>query len=301
MSLGNGTVETFTLDDRFQMIGQELKKGSDVLQKYVYGYGHLDDQTGLPDATKNNGQLSLIESWIGTSKQATQTFRYDHIGRLKESAEYRGDNGSLTYKQVFDFDRFGNLYRKAASNSTSGQQNPIAYTAIEDSDISKATNRFTSNTTYDDAGQVVSDNKFRSMNFAYDANGRQIKASRASVPDAWTVYDAGGNRVATKINNQWQYMVYDAMGKLVAEYGQPSDGLGGVSYVQQDWQGSVRTVTNGIGFVMARTDHQAFGGEIGYGIGQRSIEQGYNLDKVTQQGFSLTERDDASVVISKSI
>ena len=207
----------------------------------------------------------------------------------------------MNQQRRFDFDRFGNLYRKAANNPTAGQANPLPYTAIEDSDISKSTNRFTTGTTYDDAGQVVSDNKFRSMNFAYDANGRQIKASRASVPDAWTVYDAGGNRVATKINNQWQYMVYDAMGKLVAEYGQPSDGLGGVSYVQQDWQGSVRTVTNGIGFVMARTDHQAFGGEIGYGIGQRSIEQGYNLDKVTQQGFSLTERDDASVVISKSI
>ncbi|MCC6329098.1 MAG: hypothetical protein IT174_11315 [Acidobacteria bacterium] len=188
-----------------------------------------------------------------------QKFWRDYICRLKESAEYRGDN-----------------------------------TAIEDSDISKATNRFTSNTTYDAAGQVVSDNKFRSMSFAYDANGRQIKATRSGLPDAWTVYDAGGNRVATKIDNIWRYMVYDAMGKLVAEYGEMSDGVGGVKYVQQDWQGSVRTVTNANGFVVARTDHQAFGGEVGYGTGQRSIDQGYNRDAVTRQGYGLTERDDAT-------
>ncbi len=194
------------------------------------------------------------------NKQATQKFKYDQIGRLKESAEYRGDNGNLTYKQVFDFDRFANLYRKAANNPTAGQQNPLSYTPIEDADISKTTNRFTTGTTYDDAGNVTTDNKFRTMSFAYDANGRQVKASRASVPDAWTVYDAAGNRVATKINNIWRYMVYDAMGKLVAEYGEESAGLGGVKYVQQDWRGSVRTVSNANGYVVARTDRQAFGG-----------------------------------------
>lgn len=294
ITLGNGNTETFTLNDRFQMTQQELKKGSDVLQKYVYGYGHIDPTSGNLDTTKNNGQLSVVESYIGSNKQATQKFKYDHIGRLKESAEYRGDNGNLTYKQVFDFDRFGNLYRKAANNGTSGQQNPLPYTAIEDSDISKTTNRFASDTTYDEAGNVTDDDKFRDMTFAYDANGRQIKAARSSVPDAWTVYDAGGNRVATKINNQWLYMVYDAMGKLVAEYGEKSDGVGGVRYIQQDWQGSVRTVTNANGFAVARTDHQAFGGDVGYGVGQRSIDQGYNIEPATTQGYGLTERDKAT-------
>ncbi|NOT49322.1 MAG: hypothetical protein HOP17_16485, partial [Acidobacteria bacterium] len=196
--------------------------------------------------------------------------------------------------------RFGNLYRKAENNPTAGQQNPIAYTAIEETtmpgtgDIDKATNRFRTSTTYNDAGQVVTDNKFRTMSFAYDANGRQVKASRTSVLDAWTVYDVLGNRVATKINDIWQYVVYDAFGKVVAEYGQLADGLGGVKYVQQDWQGSVRAVTNANGFVVSRTDHQAFGGEIGYGTGLRSIEQGYNVDKATRQGYGLTERDEAT-------
>jgi RHS repeat-associated protein len=293
MTLGNGAVENYTLNDRFQMTGQESKRGTEVLQKYNYGYGEIDG-TGNLVTKKNNGQLGRIESYIGTAKQSTQKFLYDHIGRLKESAEYRGDNNNLTYKQKFDFDRFGNMYRKAASNPTAGQQNPLPYTPIEATDISKSTNRFTANTTYDDAGNVTTDNKFRTMGFAYDANGRQVKATRASVPDAWTVYDASGNRVATKINDVWQYMVYDAFGKLVAEYGVASEGLGGVKYLQQDWQGSVRTTTNSNGFVVGRTDHQAFGNDVGYGVGQRSVEQGYSVGKVARQGYGLTERDDAT-------
>ncbi|MCC6329102.1 MAG: D-alanyl-D-alanine carboxypeptidase family protein [Acidobacteria bacterium] len=100
--------------------------------------------------------------------------------------------------------------------------------------------------------------------------------------------------MATKINNVWRYVVYDAFGKCVAEYGQLADGVGGVKYVQQDWQGSVRTVTNANGFVVSRTDHQAFGGEVGYGTGQRSIDQGYNREAATRQGYGLTERDDAT-------
>jgi RHS repeat-associated protein len=125
----------------------------------------------------------------------------------------------------------------------------------------------------------------------YDANGRQVKATKSNQPDAWTVYDALGNRVATKINDIWQLMVYDAFGKLVAEYGVAAESLGGVKYIQQDWQGSVRTVSNNNGFVVARTDHQAFGEDIGIGVGLRKVEQGYSADKATKQGYGLTEND----------
>jgi RHS repeat-associated protein len=296
MTLGNGNNETYSLNDRFQMTSQSLNKGAEILQKYDYSYGQTDLATGTVDTTKNNGQLGKIEGWIGTNKQWSQRFGYDELGRLKETREYKqGNNTQLTYKQVFDFDRFGNLYRKASSNPTAGQANPLAFTPIEEnSDISKSTNRFTTGTTYNEAGQVVNDTKFRSMSFAYDANGRQIKATRASVPDAWTVYDAAGKRVATKINDVWQYVVYDAFGKLVAEYGIQSEGLGGVKYIQQDAQGSVRTVTNNNGFVIARTDHQAFGDDVGYGVGLRSIEQGYSVGKVARQGYGSTENDQGS-------
>ena len=161
------------------MTGQELKRGSDVLQRYEYGFGRIE-QNGSIDLTKNNGQLALVESWIGTTKQWTQNFRYDPVGRLKEAEERRGDTDALSYKQVFDHDRFGNMYRKAASNNPTGQASPLPFSPIEDADISKATNRFASGTVYDEAGNVVQDARFRDSNFWYDANGRMIKAASAT-------------------------------------------------------------------------------------------------------------------------
>jgi hypothetical protein len=141
MNLGNGTSESFGYNDRFQMTNQTLNKGSQVLQKYDYGYGKVDLATGAIDATKNNGQLGRIESFIGTQKQSQQRFEYDSIGRLSESREHKGTDNSLTYKQKFDFDRFGNMYRKAANNGTVGQANPLPMTAIEDLDFSKSKKR----------------------------------------------------------------------------------------------------------------------------------------------------------------
>lgn len=201
--------------------------------------------------TKNNGQLGRIESHIGTVKQWTQRFSYDSIGRLKQSEEKRGDNSALTYKQNFDFDRFGNMYRKAASNPTAGQANPLPYTPIEDTHISKSSNRFTSATVYDDAGNVTTDTKFRNQNFGYDANGRMVATSRTDAEGVSSnaVYDASGQRVATEDSAfGWTFFIYDVFGKMVAEYGGAA-GLddGGIKYVLQDWQGSSRATFRGRG------------------------------------------------------
>jgi RHS repeat-associated protein len=296
MSFGNNTSQSFILNDRLQMTNQTLSKGSETIQKYDYGFGQIDANGNL-DLTKNNGQLAKIESYIGANKQWTQKFSYDSIGRLSESKEFRGDTNALSYKQKFDFDRFGNLYRKNASNPTTGQETPLPFTPIEDSDINRTTNRFTAatGTTYNEAGQVVTDNKFRTMSFGYDANGRMVKASRANVPDALSVYDALGNRIAQKVNDIWQFVIYDAFGKLVAEYGglNASD-EGGVKYLLSDWQGSVRAVSSNAGFVQSRTDYQAFGEEIQSGVGLRTATQGFGGGINTKQGYGLTEKDDST-------
>jgi len=89
MSLGNGTTEIYTLNDRLQMISQSLMRGSEVLQKYDYGYGQIDSNGNL-DTSKNNGQLAKVESFIGAGKQWTKKLSYDAIGRLSEEKELRG-------------------------------------------------------------------------------------------------------------------------------------------------------------------------------------------------------------------
>ncbi|MER3478876.1 MAG: hypothetical protein C4287_23435, partial [Leptolyngbya sp. ERB_1_2] len=67
-------------------------------------------------------------------------------------------------------------------------------------------------------GQVIEDNKFRQMSFGYDANGRMVRAARANSSEARSVYDGLGNRVGEKVGDEWRFLIYDAFGKLVAEY-----------------------------------------------------------------------------------
>jgi hypothetical protein len=237
---------------------------------------------------KNNGKLESVSSWIGSAKQWTQKFHYDPVGRLKEAKETKGDTSTVSYKQVFDYDRFGNLFRKSASNPTTGKDTPIVFTPIETGDIDKTTNRFTSQTgtAYNNNGQVVTDGKFRNLGYGYDANRRMVRASQANVPDALSVYDALGNRVAEKVNDVWQFVIYDAFGKIVAEYGGTSaQDAGGVKYYLQDWQGSVRAGVNAGGFVKSRTDHQAFGEDIASGVGLRTTTQGYGAPATNRHGL----------------
>ena len=219
----------------------------------------------------------------------------DAVGRLTESSERRGDNDALTYQQTFNFDRFGNMYRKAANNNPTGQANPLPYTAIEDADISKATNRFTADTTYDEAGNVTVDDKFRDLGYSYDANGRMVKATKAATPDASSVYDASGMRVAEKVNDVWRFLIYDIGGKCIAEYGgAASTDEGGVKYPLKDWQGSTRGSISNTGNVQSRQDFTAFGEEIGAGTGLRTSGQGFGASDTLREKYGLTERDDAT-------
>lgn len=294
MTFGNGTIQSFEMNDRLQMTKQELKRGAETLQKYDYGYGQIDGNGNL-DITKNNGQLAKIESHIGAAKQWTQKFSYDSLGRLSESKEYRGDTNALSYKQKFDYDKFGNLYRKNASNPVTGQENPLPFVPIEAADINKANNRFATQTTYDDTGNVIVDSKFRTSSFFYDANGRMIKATRDNVPDATSIYDSAGMRVAEKVNDVWRFLIYDAYGKLVAEYGglQATD-EGGVKYLFSDWQGSTRAIISQGGYVQGRMDYTAFGEDVSAGTGIRTTAQGFNSNNNLRQKYGLTERDEAT-------
>jgi hypothetical protein len=180
------------------------------------------------------------------------------------------------------------MYRKQANNGTTGQQNPLPYTPIEDSHISKTTNRLTSSTAYDEAGYVITDNKFRSFNFGYDANGRMVTAISTIPMDSsgsMSVYDAAGMRVAERNDDIWRFSIYDIGGKLVAEYGSQGLDKGGVKYIFQDWQGSTRAVLNNLGQVKARADYTAYGENIGVGIGLRTTAQTYASTLVPRQKY----------------
>jgi RHS repeat-associated protein len=245
---------------------------------------------GTVDETQNNGQIARIEGSIGTQKQWQQRFSYDSLGRLSQASEYRGDNFQQSSLLNYSYDPYGNRYQSHSSNPQA-----LACTAVEDSDINKLTNRYTSDITYDAAGNLTVDGKFRHRQYGYYANGRQRWTARLDGTDAATsVYDGAGQRVASMANGVLSVMVYDASGKLVAEYGTPSSQTGGTQYVFADHQGSTRVTLNQAGGVIARHDYQPFGEEIYAGTGLRSTTQGYDQSESVRQKYAGMERDESS-------
>ncbi len=161
-------------------------------------------------------KIGRIDGFINGAKQWDQRMVYDSLGRLSTAAEYRGDNGAQAWATHYDYDRYGNRFQYQSNSN-------VAYTPVQMSDIDASTNRFINSgstpTTYDPAGNITQDTKFRGMNYAYDANGRQISAS-STYNDAQqtSVYDCAGQRVRTSANGVARTMVYDIFGQLVADY-----------------------------------------------------------------------------------
>lgn len=215
-TFGNTAVRAMAYNRRLQASQVKLTLGSTVLQQYDYGYGTFNTSSGSVDISKNNGQIGKVQATIGPNAQWNQGFSYDELGRLSNVIEHQADTmSSQTFSQSYTYDRYGN--RRQSANSTLGLQ------AISSSEIDSATNRFISSgttpTTYDAAGNITRDTKFRQMDYAYDANGRMISAERTDDTGGQTsVYDCAGQRVKTSANNVTRTMVYDIFGQLVADY-----------------------------------------------------------------------------------
>jgi RHS repeat-associated protein len=295
MALGNGASYSMSYSDtRLQLASITLTQGANVVQKYEYKYGQVSMSDGGVDETKNNGQIGRIEGFIGTQKQWQQRFTYDTPGRLSSAGEYQGDNGEQSYLLNYDYDTFGNRYQKQQRNPN----NPVAQSWVEDGSFEPLTNRFTSGITYDDAGNITVDSRFRNRKFEYDANNRLKQTSNLDNSNPVTsVYDGAGQRVATKAGGVLtNVMVYDAFGKLVAEYGQNVSNAG-TSYVMGDHQGSTRVVMNTTGVnngIVSRHDYLPFGEDISSSVGMRATTFGYSQPDGVRQKYAGMEGDEAT-------
>ncbi len=219
---GNGAVHSLSYNRRLQPSEVKLKQSASgsELQRYNYSYGQVTQATGSIDTSKNNGQIGRIDGFINgaATREWDQRFVYDALGRLSTAAEYQqGNNGSLTWSQQYTYDRWGNRFQSGSGNSG------VGYTAVVTSEIDAATNRFIASgstpTTYDAAGNITTDTKFRGMNYSYDANGRQSFAELSNHSNQQTsVYDSAGQRVQTTANGVTRTMVYDIFGQQVADY-----------------------------------------------------------------------------------
>lgn len=289
-TLGNGAVESYVYNARLQLQSQDLTKSGTQLQHYDYKYGVYDPVSNTVDEMKNSGQLAQIEGYIGTQKQWQQRFTYDSVNRLSTAREFRGDNSQQSYLVNYEYDVFGNRYQKAAQNPG----NPFVQKWVEAGEIDQTTNRFNTGVTYDSAGNITVDSKFRNLQFQYDANNRQKQSANLDNSGVVvSVYDGGGQRVGVQIGGALSsVLIYDALGKLVAEYNSAS-GSGGTQYIFSDQQGTPRTVTSTTGTVVSRHDYLAFGEELGT-VGQRTSGQGYGGADAARQKYAGMENDEAT-------
>jgi RHS repeat-associated protein len=297
MTLGNSAVYSMTYDGaRLQLSSISLTKDANVLQRYEYKYGAVDMATGAVDGSKNGGQLASVESTVGAQRLWQQRFEYDLLGRLASAGEHYGEAlQHRTYLLNYDYDVYGNRYQKAARN----QGNQVAQSWVEDGAYSAATNRFASGLTYDEAGNVVADGRFRQRKFWYNANNRQRQSSNLDDSGAvQNVYDGAGQRVATMASGALtRVMVYDVAGDLVAEYGGPVF-TNGTQYVMGDQQGSTRLTMRGAPvnnqLVLARQDYLPFGEDIPDTAGPRAGVAGYSQRPGPRQAYADMERDDST-------
>jgi RHS repeat-associated protein len=291
LTLGNGAVESYAYNSRLQVQSLDLTKSGTQLLHYDYTYGLYDPVTNTIDVTKNNGQIAQIEGFIGGQKQWQQRFAYDTVRRLSSAREFRGDNNQQSYLVNYEHDLFGNRYQKQAQNGG----NPFTQVWVEAAHVDQATNRFSTGVTYDNAGNVTVDSKFRNRKFAYDANNRQKQSKNLDDSGAVdSVFDAMGQRVATQVGGSLtNVLVYDAKGKLVAEYSSTT-AQGGTQYIFSDHQSSPRVVTGNQGTAIARHDYLPFGEDVLNSVGMRTTGQGYGGTEAARQKYAGMERNEVT-------
>ncbi|HVQ36179.1 MAG TPA: RHS repeat-associated core domain-containing protein, partial [Pyrinomonadaceae bacterium] len=194
-----------------------------------------------------------------------------------------------------------------------------------------STNRITTaGTTYDAAGQTLTDAIFRGLQYQYNPEGRMIwSANLDGSNPATSVYDGLGQRVQTTQAGVTKSYFYDINGSVVAEYeatSNPGYGYGVLkrlnvsaggrllavdevqtngtkvtSYLMGDRQGSTRVLMDAAGAVTSRHDYLPFGEELGAGTGapgsptgMRTAAQGYSVADNVRQRYADTRLDDAT-------
>jgi RHS repeat-associated protein len=293
IKLGNELWEHTEYNSRLQprQIGLGTSVTDASVLKLDYTYGMIVN--GALDETKNNGDIQSQTITIpGATSPYVQTYTYDSLNRLLTAEETIGP--ASNWKQIYSYDRYGNRVL------TTGTTYPQTLSTTNNPTISQATNRITSpGYSYDNAGNLLCDPAHQCAQspfaayYAYDAEGRMMSASGGFAYGGTSfLYDGDGRRVrkATSGGETIVY-VYDASGKLVAEYSD-NPTQGGTSYPTADHLGSTRVVTAQNQVIKARHDYLPFGEELyagRSGFGGGSIKQkftGYEHDDETALDFA---------------
>ncbi len=151
---------------------------------------------------------------------------------------------------------------------------------------------------YDNAGNLTAHPNITtgSGSMAYDANNKMTAFAKTGVSVA-TTYDAAARRVRKVYNSETTVWVYDAFGKLAAEYTTDSHTDVATYFRTTDHLGSTRLTTDAIGDVVARRDFFPFGERTDSNLsGRGSVLDGmlvsFNSSPGMRQRFTGQQRDE---------
>ena len=215
-----------------------------------------------------------------------QSYKYDSLSRLTEAKEMSGT--TQTFLQSFGYDRYGN--RTSFNHQKIGEQQVTTTPTVY-----PATNRFVTGQgfVYDLNGNLITDNQGRQFVFNGDNKQKEVRDAASNIVGQY-FYDGDGRRVKKVSASETTIFVYDAEGKLVAEYSTatpPSNPT--ISYLTNDSLGSPRVVTDNSGAVISRRDFMPFGEELTAGTANRVETNKYSIagaDNVRKR-FTGYEKD----------
>ena len=277
LKLGNNLYEYRDYNTRLQP--QEIGLGT-----FDGGSDKLKLQFKYGESNNNNGNVLKQIITRPSLTALTQTYTYDKLNRLKTAAE---SGAGTAFSRSYGYDRYGNRAVTANSGLPTSPLMPTATT-----NFSTSTNRLTlTGAGYDNSGNLTATSLGETL--AYDAENRLASYTLSSATTSYK-YGPQGRRVQKVTPTVTETYVYDAFGKLAAEYSTAAPTAGGTFYRTTDHLGSTRLVTRQDKSDADCYDYAPFGEEIPNTLGGRSSNACFAASFDGRHQFTGQERDDES-------
>ena len=237
-----------------------------------------------PNNNDNNGNVLKQIITRPSLTALTQSYGYDKVNRLISAAE---SGAGTAWSRSYGYDRYGNRAVTANSGLPTSPLMPTATT-----NFSSSTNRLTlTGAGYDNSGNLTATSLGDTL--AYDAENRLTSYTLSSATTSYK-YGPQGRRVQKVTPTVTETYVYDAFGKLAAEYSTAAPTSGGTYYRTTDHLGSTRLVTKQDKSDADCFDYAPFGEEIPNTLGSRSSNACFAASFDGRHRFTGKERDDES-------
>ena len=199
---------------RGQLCDVRASNSSDEWSGELGALGNYYSTNGVPcsSGSDNNGNLVKSQTIIN-SYYMEDRYDYDSLNRLTGVSEYQ-NGATLTGTQQYDYDRWGNRTIKPISTVGLNKQ----FTVDPVTNQLGVPGNQPGELTYDNAGNLVRDTYTGGGDRVYDADNRMTAAQGNLAVWNYYTYNANGQRVRRKVNNDETWQIYGIDGELLAEY-----------------------------------------------------------------------------------